>query len=88
MIWYDMMWYDMICYGTILPDAHAAVCGAKDKLENMRRMWEYVPNPKTHPKIMMASAKKLRQFFPKNEEDLTHKMKTTSPKNEDHLTQK
>ena len=39
-------------------------------------------------KIMMASAKKLRQFFPKNEEDLTHKMKTTSPKNEDDLTQK
>ena len=47
MIWYDMMWYDMIGYDTILPDAHAAVCGAKDKLENMRRMWEYVPNPKT-----------------------------------------
>ena len=42
MIWYDMMWYDMICYDTILPDAHAAVCGAKDKLENVRRMWEYV----------------------------------------------
>ena len=40
MIWYDMMWYDMICYDTILPDAHAAVCGAMDKLE-------YVPNPKT-----------------------------------------
>ena len=27
-----------------MPDAHAAVCGAKDKLENVPRMWEYVPN--------------------------------------------
>ena len=27
-----------------MPDAHAAVCGAKDKLENVPRMWEYVRN--------------------------------------------
>ena len=27
-----------------VPVAHAAVCGAKDKLENVPRMWEYVPN--------------------------------------------
>ena len=27
-----------------VPGAHAAVCGAKDKLENVRRMWEYVRN--------------------------------------------
>ena len=27
-----------------VPVAHAAVCGAKDKLENVPRMWEYVRN--------------------------------------------
>lgn len=27
-----------------VPVAHAAVCGAKDKLENVPRMWEYVSN--------------------------------------------
>ena len=27
-----------------VPDAHAAECDAKDKLENVPRMWKYVRN--------------------------------------------
>jgi hypothetical protein len=40
-------------------------------------------NKKTSPNLSTLPRKQ-----PKNEEDLTHKMKMTSPKNEDHLTQK